>query len=212
MCFSARASAISFIIGTLLNIYLYRLTENVNVKIVALAFQFSLLMQIPDFLAWSSDCPSPVQSFATKSAYILNILQPVFLIVVALLLQTYSFNTKLIVLSLLVVYVSYFMVTGYFGNLPNSECIRQEGVCRHMNYYWWNQTKYAGTMYFVVLIVSVILLVKPLKFSLSQLGYILTTFAVSMTFYNCGVPSIWCFFQVLAPLFTILSLKVFEIN
>ena len=212
MCFDAKTSITTFIIGTGLNIYLYQLTNNINVKLIALLWQFSLSMQLLDFLTWSSDCPSRQQTISTRLSYIFNILQPIAILLFAFILKNdLSFSEKSIGTFLAFFYLCYILVVGYFKKNQAKDCIKNINGCKHVDYYWWKDNKYLGVLYFIVLYVLTILFIKPFKFAISQLAYITITFLLSMTFYNCGIPSIWCFFQVLAPLYTILTVKMMKL-
>ena len=208
MCFNWQVSLLSFIIGTILNIYLYRLTDNINVKIISLFWQFTLFMQFFDFLSWTSNCPSKQQEFSTKMSYIFTVFQPIiiYFLVISLNSENIPYNTKLLSTIIVFIYLSVFLIRGFFKDTIAKSCVKNLESCSHIDYYWWND-KILQFFYFITSILIVLMLIKPFKFSLSQLAYVTITFFITVILYNCGIPSIWCFFQVFAPIFTILTLR-----
>jgi hypothetical protein len=194
--FSINKCLLSFIIGTFFNIYLFNLTTNINVKIIAGLWQFAILMQFIDFLAWTSECPSPQQKLSSRSGYILNILQPIAILLLSFLLKDFiDIEVKIISIIILIGYLSYILV-----NIPYSkdkECIKRIDECSHINYYWWNQDNKAVYVYLISVILLTILLIKPTNFAISQLIYVISTLILSGYFYGCGVSSIWCFSKFL---------------
>jgi hypothetical protein len=203
MCFNAPVSIASFFVGTLLNIYLYMVAPHISVKIIALVWQYSIIMQLLDYFSWTSECPSTQQTISSKLSYFFNITQPIFFLIIGLyLLPNLSLSVKFMAIMVSIFYLGYVLSQ----TKEITSCVKELNVCGHLNYSWWNQIHYGGTIYTLTLIALTLLLL-PTQFGLYQLAYIVTTLAISTIMYGCGTPSVWCFFQVFAPIYTLLILR-----
>ena len=198
MCFNAPVSIAALIVGTVLNVYVYRSTTLPHVRAIIVAWQYSLLMQLADALSWTSECPSTQQTISTKLSYVLNITQPIALLVAAMIfVPSLSLRTKVIACGVGMAYLAY----TYAYTKNTDACVKRLNACGHLDYYWWSDIPYGGFVY-VLTLIALTLLLFPTTFGVLQLAYVLATLGLSMVFYSCGTPSVWCFFQVFAPLFT----------
>jgi uncharacterized membrane protein (DUF441 family) len=202
MCFNAPVSIAALLVGTVLNVCLFRATPLPHVRAIVITWQYSLLMQFADALSWTSECPSTQQTISTKLSYLLNITQPIALLVAGMvLLPSLSFQSKALACTIAIAYLVYVYV---YANKAD-KCVKNLNACGHLDYYWWSEMPYGWAVYVITIILLTIVLL-PLKFGVLQLAYVLSTLALSTVFYNCGTPSVWCFFQVLAPLYTYLTI------
>jgi hypothetical protein len=197
MCFNAPVSIASFLLGTAGCILLAISSSLPHVRVMALTWQYSLLMQFVDALAWSNECP---QTSITHSAYWLNLTQPIVLWLATMFLPI-PLVYKTIASGIAIVYFLYV----YTSTKDKEYSCLKTSTCPHLDYAWWWDIPFGGTSY-VITIVSIILLTLPRSFALKQVAYVLITLFVSSRVYGCGTPSVWCFFQVLAPLYTYLTI------
>lgn len=200
MCFDAKTSALSFIIGTLFNIIGLLYYRNKKYIAIALVWQYVLLMQIADFIAWKNPtCGTAQNKFALSLAYVANITQPLVLYLSLLYISDVDSNANLAAGLLLFAYMVQISLNSIstFGNDTN-KCLKPSEGCNHLNYYWWKGNG-SGSIYFLTIVSLVILMLKPLSFALLEVGYITIALIMSSFIYKCGVPSIWCWFTAFGP-------------
>ncbi len=85
----------------------------------------------------------------------------------------------------------------------------KRGACSHLDLHWWNDIKYSGYIYVAVLIIPILFLMKPFKLAFFVSAFILITLYISVLFYSCSGPSLWCFFAVSGSLATYLFDKYY---
>jgi len=121
MCINAKMSISSFIFGTIINGIVLKSNPTTDYLIIALVYEFILSMQLFDFLAWKDSTCGKLNEFATKGAFIQNMLQPV---IVMLLLLFFTKNqskiSKGIVNILLVFYIGFIFYKLYYNKSPSS--------------------------------------------------------------------------------------------
>jgi phage-related protein len=211
MCFDVKTSVTTFIIGTVFNI-IGCIIYNFNPTFVSLAvlWQFVLLMQIADALAWlNTQCGSLTNKAATLLAYIANITQPLVVFLVFMLTTSVSFERKFSASVLIFVYLSYMLISS--NTFTDTElCLTPTNNCNSLSYYWWTPTK--GQLYFITIISIILLLLSPLSLSMGSCAYITFTLVISKLVYRCGVPSIWCWLAAFAPIFNIWMFRGYLID
>jgi hypothetical protein len=210
MCINAKTSLSSFIVGTIINGIVVNSKPSIDYFIIALVYEFILFMQIFDFMAWTDASCGKLNQFATKGAFIQNMLQPV--IVMLLLLYFTKIDNKLskgIVNILLVIYISYIFYKLYYNKSPKSiMCLRPTDTCKHLQYDWWNNIGYYSIfIYLIPIVISFLLLLSSSKFALIHSVYFIMSFLISGMFYACGLPSIFCLFATGGPLLNLLLMK-----
>nr|WRJ69940.1 hypothetical protein TetV2_00495 [Oceanusvirus sp.] len=209
MCFSEQSSWLSLIVGTAVNVV------SANIPIVkrnplilsVLAWgQFGLLMQVVDALAWRSireGWSDEIRSYLSKIAFILNVLQPVVLLL--------FFNAAKpgndrfpIVFALVAVYTAVMLFNAVssarVSMFPGEQPIGNS--CPHMVYNWWlfhgkpkppKSTSVATwihtALYALVILVVFSAYMSP--FSILPL-YFLGGMMLSLMMYRCGQASLWC--------------------
>jgi len=210
MCINAKTSLGSFVFGTIINGILLRSKPSADYFIIALVYEFILTMQLFDFFAWKDSMCGKLNEFATKGAFVQNMLQPV--VVMLLLLYFTKIENKIskgIVNILLVFYISYIFYKLYYNKSPKSiKCLRPTETCKHLQYDWWNNIgDYSIFIYLIPIVISFLLLLSSTKFAIIHSVYFIMSFIISRTFYACGLPSIFCLFATGGPILNLLLMK-----
>ena len=151
-----------------------------------------------------------LNEFATKGAFIQNMLQPV--VVMLLLLYFTKNNNKIskgIVNILLVFYISYIFYKLYYNKLPQSiTCLKPTEKCKHLQYDWRsNIGDYPIFIYLIPIIISFLLLLSSTNFAIIHSLYFIMSFMISGMFYACGLPSMFCLFATGGPILNLLLMK-----
>ncbi len=181
--------------------------------IMALVYEFILSMQLFDFFAWKDVTCGKLNEFATKGAFIQNMLQPV---VVMLLLLHYTKNenktSKGLVNIVLVFYIGYICNKLYYNKSPTSiTCLKPTENCKHLQYDWWkNIGDYPIFIYLIPIVISFLLLLRSTKFAIIHSVYFILSFLASGLFYACGLPSMFCLFAIGGPILNLILMKYFN--
>jgi hypothetical protein len=210
MCINAKTSLGSFVFGTIINGILLSSKPSTDYFIIALVYEFILSMQLFDFFAWLDSRCGKLNEFATKGAFIQNMLQPV--VIMLLLLYFTKNNNKIsngIVNILLVFYISYIFYKLYYNKSPKSiTCLRSTEKCKHLQYDWWNNIgDYPIFIYLIPIIISFLLLLSSTKLAIIHSLYFIISFMISGLFYACGLPSMFCLFATGGPLLNLILMK-----
>ncbi len=197
MCWSATTSFITLGVGSVLNLASWLILRNVFASPVAVVvwwWQYGLLMQIPEGIAWLQlDNGETNIEAASRAAMVLNITQPVALFVGLWLspLHTRSFRYAHVALFLyLLVIASEFDVVW-----PESSTIAPKEGCQHLNLGYWDTSR--GILYAAasLLIISE---ARPLYWAIINACIFSATLTLSIVVYPCGVGSVWCWFIFMA--------------
>lgn len=210
MCINAKTSLGSFVFGSFINGILLTSNPSTDYFIIALVYEFILSMQLFDFIAWKDSMCGKLNVFATKGAFIQNMLQPV--VIMLLLLYFTKIENKIskgIVNILLVFYISYIFYNLYYNKSPKSiTCLRPTEKCKHLQYDWWNNIgDYPIFIYLIPIVISFLLLLSSSKFAIIHSLYFIMSFLISGLFYACGLPSIFCLFATGGPLLNLVLMK-----
>jgi hypothetical protein len=209
MCVDAKTSLSFFVVGTIINIFIFKKTTNVEYLMLIGIYQFILLMQFFDFLCWT-DLKCGIQNkMATIVAFIQNMLQPVVIILILLnFTQSKKKSNKLIVSLLLCIYISIIIYNFYFKKYEPITCLKPTEKCKHLQYDWWSVIgDYSLVVYLVPIVFSFFLLLKNMKFALIHSVYLILSGIISNIFYSCGIPSIFCLFAMGGPLLNYILMK-----
>ena len=202
MCLDFKTSVTTLSIGTIFNIIGIMLYKNVEYLPFFISWQWVLLMQVFDAIAWKTQNCNKTNQQVEKLAYVANIMQPIIVFMSSILISKVSMNFKLIstmVISLYIIQLLY--------QSPNVEfkCLTPKKDCKYLNYNWWNNINATG--YILTLITMSLFLLRPFALSLINLIYIIITLIISSTVYKCGTASMWCWFAAFAPLINIIAYK-----
>ncbi len=102
MCFSAEASIVAYILGSLASLYLLIKGDKYDKHIGLFSLTF-IQIQLAEFLMWiDKDCNKNINHYATIFAHYILILQPLSIILGALLFKTTNISNNLLYLFLLI--------------------------------------------------------------------------------------------------------------
>ena len=209
MCFSFESSIATFVLGTVLNIITVFLLPKPEVVAASLTWQFAIFMQLWDALLWLEiDNPcTERQSNLTGYALAFNLMQPVVAFLCGLFI-TKSFVSKFCASWIIGFYIIYmfFDLKNYKIDCLDKRCNKEGNHC-NLHYGWWRSPNMGGLIYLMTLL-SMLMLLLPFKFALTQAALVLITFFLAMFGFQRGQPSLWCFFAAFSPAFTALSYKL----
>ena len=212
MCWSAKSSLISFIIGTLINFSVMLYLKNKTITALCLIWQWVLMMQISEYFIWKDLDYKNTNKIGTKMSLIFNLTQPIFVFICLMLLNTNNVNyTNTILASfVIIIYISFFFLQ--LNKEKEYKVLKPLNNCNHMNLKWWNDIKNSGIIYCISLFSIILLLLRPINLSIFVVTFIAISLLISMKFYSCGSPSMWCWLVVPFPLFFGLFYKNFVKN
>jgi hypothetical protein len=212
MCWNAETSIITFIVGTILNIYTYNNYHN-NIKIVCIIWQWILCMQLSEFFIWTalSNNNKLQNKIGTKMALFLNILQPVFVFIVCMCFSCNKISSikKILASIVILFYMSYMLLK--FNEVPEYTKLNPSSGCSNLDLKWWHDMPGSGLIYCFTLFTIILLLFSPFKLAAVTVLYIFIALIISKKFYSCGQPSIWCWLVVPMPLIIALIQKYFKL-
>ena len=207
MCWDAKTSIITFILGTIVNISVALYYKKPEITIFCLCWQWAIMMQLSEYLIWIDQDCGETNKLGTKMALIFNLTQPIIPFILLMMFTDQPDSSKIIASVLILVYISYLFLK--LNNGKEYNCIKPSTNCSHLNLKWWDDFTGGGYLYTFVLVAILLLLFRPLGLSLFVIAYILITVLLSMIFYSCGAPSIWCWFAVPLPIFVAIFYKYF---
>ena len=194
MCISEKVSWTTLVIGSIINIliiiYLVRIPDpKVIIPIILiLAWQYALLMQIPDALAWRY----PTAQYPGKLAFILNATQPLVLFILVVIGLT-KMGISLERLVPAIIALTIYSVLTIKDTINRQDYnIQPPKQCKYLSYSWWTGSKY---VFYVLSIVLTILCFVP---AWGYIGLSLVIFTASIVASkivagkNCSPGSLWC--------------------
>lgn len=223
MCINLETSIATFIIGTGLNVYfMFNLINYIKTKnkidkdaLYCLTFiiwwQYALLMQIPDALAWIDIKNNNYSDNPGKLAFILNITQPIIVFISTFIL-IYLTNKK----NYLYLIPGFIVIVFYIINVFNQ--LKKKNInynispdisknCNSLNYQWWD---HISPLIYVIVIPLIILSLMNLKWCSINIFIFFATLIISMLLKsNCNPGSFWCWAVASAGLINYLIFKNF---
>lgn len=202
MCFSEKASIISFtvgIIGSLLCISLPTITD----KIIGSFMGFVSLMQLVDFFIWRHQKCDDYNKILSFIGMALNHLQPIVLGIAILYFNNKTTHKKIIFLLLFLYLCIIIPYSLEFIQDKNNHCTLKNRKSKHLLWNWNNQN-YASIVYplFTIIMFLLFLFGFPnYKIGLC-IGLIsIITHIISAIFYpRNSIGTIWCYFTVFIPI------------
>ena len=190
MCWSATTSIVTLCVGTLLNVVSYSLLRSWKspVSILVWSWQYALFMQIPEAVVWFQLENSGDVSAASRVAMVLNITQPVALLIGIRIGGLYhEFRYAYAVMLLYTVAILSQMDVIW----RLSESIAPEEGCPHLDLRYWNTSR--GLIY-VATSLLVVSEARPVFWALVNASIFTVTLLLAIVVYPCGVGSVWCWF------------------
>ena len=212
MCVNAETSLFFFLVGTIINLFIIGKTTNVDYLIMAGIYQFILVMQLFDFLCWTDLKCGLQNKIGTIGAFLHTLLQPVIIPLILLVFtQVKNKTNKLIVSLILCIYISIVFYCFYYKKYKPITCLKPSETCKHLRYDWWSIISIGSIqallLFLLPIISSFYLLLKSKKFAIIHGLYVLIAGMLSLKFYACGSPSMFCLFATGGPLLNYILMK-----
>ena len=151
-----------------------------------LAWQYGLLMQIPEWMQWKSMRTGTKTAVAAPLAFWLNVLQPLAIVVSV---WYASGRPPAVAIGALVVYAALFVLDRESVAQAVRRGIAPRGSCRHLNLDdWWSTPRVV--LFHVVFVMAYLQL--PPKLAWLNILIFEGTFLYATTFVKCGSASVWC--------------------
>jgi hypothetical protein len=192
MCWSATTSFVSLCAGTLLNASSYLFLSHVEspTASMVLAWQYALLMQIPEGVVWVRIGQGKSISFWSRVGMLLNVTQPAALLAGVRLGGLYNgfryAHVALLLYSLL-------LLTEVEDVWSLSSSIAPEEGCPHLDLRYWDTSR--GVLY-VTTSLLVVSEARPVYWAVVNASLFVGTLLLAAVVYQCGVGSVWCWFVV----------------
>lgn len=194
MCFDARTSVLSFILGSILSLSVMTygiVTKHRSLAILSGGWIWVIFMQWWEYMIWSNY----EKHLAIQLAYIFNIMQIPLLYFLFVWMSSVSNVNKFIATFIIFIY----LCTMFYPN--HTTDVQQTN---HLEYSWW-VNKWKVFMYFFGLATIFLLLVRPLLWSICCVVTLFVLLGVSILIYGSTcIPSLWCFFAVFFPILALL--------
>jgi hypothetical protein len=203
MCFDFKTSVTTFTIGTIFNIIGIMLYKKFEYLPFAIFWQWVLLMQVFEAIAWKTQNCNKTNKEVAKLAFVVNVTQPIILYMSFILISKVSINFKLISTMVISLYI---IQTIYQSTNIEFKCLQPKKDCKHLDYYWLHN-KLHNKVYLITALCMFLFLCRPLVLSMVNLVYLIITIIISSIIYTCGDASIWCWFSACAPLINIIAYK-----
>lgn len=200
MCWNAKASLTSFIIGTLINISVILYFKNTIVCLICILWQWVLMMQISEYFIWKGQDNKESKSvtLGTRASLIFNITQPLVVFLCLILISKVKMSFKIIASIVILFYVIFMLIN--LNIQKEYKSLKPSSNCKHMSLKWWSDIKNSGLIYCITLITIILLLLRPFRISIFMSFYLLITLIISSIFYSCGQASMWCWLVVPFPI------------
>jgi len=201
MCFSKRESLLALILGTVINIAVacllathprYRTTRRTRLAVVA-AWQFALLMQIPEAVQWHyMDRSQAVPSYVNPLAYWLNNLQPIVMYLAVAAASVGHVSSVLLMLgSACAVAFTAAAAVHFRAAMADQRDLQPAADCRHLNLHWWQHRLRPYLGFYMLGVIAALALV-PDHQRWVQLAVFIGSFILAANVYHCGGGSVWC--------------------
>jgi len=190
MCWDATTSFVTLGIGSLFNIIAYILLRKRSSKTASVvwAWQYALLMQIPEGIAWVQLNNGETDiHHASRLALFLNVTQPIVLFIAIRYGEMHvQFRYAHVAL---VMYVT-LLLADVEEVWEDSRSIAPTEGCTHLNLGFWNFSR--ATLYVVASLFVLSEVVKRYWMVVNGLIFLLSLL-LALFLYPCGVGSVWCF-------------------
>lgn len=200
MCWNAKASLTSFILGTLINISVMLYFKNTIIAVICIVWQWVLMMQISEYFIWKGQDHKEDKSatLGTKASLIFNITQPLVVFLCLILNSKVKMSFKITASIVILFYVSFILIN--LNKQKEYKSLKPSLNCKHMSLQWWSDIKDSGIIYCMTLITIILLLLRPFSISIFMSFYLMITLVISSIFYSCGQASMWCWLVIPFPI------------
>jgi hypothetical protein len=189
MCYSAQASLIMYILGTIFSILLITQKE-----LMGWIFLFIIQIQILEFFLWKNQTCNEINNISSKLIYTFIILQPIVIYIVVGM--TIGFTN---------IHEGFHLIVAIFGLITFYDIykiIKSDPICSLANcekpYLCWDwKPEISAILYFIIVFGMVLYYGTPMSI-LSIVGTFLVS-AIISDFETFG--SVWCFIAAGIPMF-----------
>ena len=194
MCWSEPVSWITFGLGTVFNVgsavYLCRTSR--TRALVLVFWQYSLLMQVAEGIAWHRlEREQPIAG-ASRALMILNVTQPIVLYIVIMGMRPTVTGIVASTVAL-IMYVS-LLLTSTSELWKLAETVENPS-CRHLDLRWWDG---ARSVQYVLASAIIFGSIRNIGWRLVNLVLFFVLFFAALALYPCGGGSVWCWLTFLA--------------
>jgi hypothetical protein len=212
MCFNAKVSLFTFLLGTIFSILLINQKNTkytLENKVTGIFLIFISLIQFMEFLFWIDiDNIYGINKVTTIIGPILNVCQPLILYLIKYVYykpNIFSFeNFNLPILVLNGLYFIYFIIK-YIRFLSNNELVTSINK-KSNNHLKWPWIQYYSSYFYLILFgINIFYL---FKFNYASILFIITYFFLylSHSYFGYNTGELWCFFGSFIPLIMYLIL------
>jgi len=206
MCFSAKTSFITFLMGGIFSILLIKYGNpkyKVDNQVFGIMLLFISTIQFMDLTFWLDlKNTMGLNKFATIVGPLLNVGQPTILYVIKLmyfqptldlnLLNTANFNSPVLLLNIL---YALYLLSMYFRFITTDKLITSTSH-GHLNWPW---LKYANPYYYLILFAINIFYLTNFNYSLGMFVITYSMLYLSQKWFPYNVGELWCFFGSFIP-------------
>lgn len=196
MCWSETASWTTFGIGTAINVlaFAYLRIRRSLVAPLVLYWQFTLLMQVPEGVAWSQiDAGATDLASVSRSLMVLNVLQPVVLTAVV-----WVGFSRVPCYALVATLMYVLLMANEAGALwREAESVRPAPDCPHLDLAYWTGAR--TTLFYFASFFSFAAIPSLLWAAVNALIFTVTLL-IAVGAYHCGGGSMWCWLIFVAGL------------
>lgn len=205
MCINEETSWTTLVIGTIINISIliklypsiWNNSYNLKTFIIILLWQYALLMQIPDGLAWNTINNNKDTTSVGHLAAFLNLTQPIICFILMALLIHLTTKDYMILIPGSIILIFY--IINIISNLYKFKFdVKPSEHCRGLNYQWW---EHINAIFYLLAIPLLILSLNNLKlFTINIIIFFGSLLASILLTYGCNPGSFWCWSIALAGL------------
>lgn len=203
MCFSAKASLITFLLGTTFSILLIKYgnpTYKSDNYVFGIMLLFISSIQLMDFTFWIDlKNTMGLNKLATIIGPLLNVGQPTIMYIIKLLyfkpdvLSDVNFNWPVMVLNIL---YALYLLSMYFRFITTEKQLTTSTSHGHLAWPW---LKYANPYFYLILFAINIFYLTNFNYSLGM--FIITYFFLYLSYkwFPYSIGELWCFFGSFIP-------------
>lgn len=209
MCFTAKVSLITFLVGVVGSIILMKYgnpkfhKENITSGIFLL---FIAGIQLMDFLFWIDvNNTIGINKVTTIIGSLFNVGQPLFLYITKILyftpkniLSMENFNLPVLIFNL----VYLLNVVIFYISFINSGTLITRPENGHLSWPW---IKYSNPIFYILLLAINIFYLIDFKYAFVEFVITYLFFILSVVFFSYNIGELWCFFGIFIPYLMIIA-------
>ena len=213
MCWSAEASTTSYILGSIASLYLLFIGDKYDKHIALFSLTF-IQIQLAEFFMWiDQDCNKNLNHNATIFAEYILILQPLSIILGAILFKTTNIPNNLLYLFLLFLIINLFLQSINVINNKRKLCSKSI----NNGYLNWDRIKKLDKISYIFYFISISFIWPFLN---NRKGFFILTFGMISLLFGLNNnnqfifaqwESKWCFIGVLLPILILILKFLFKI-